>query len=126
MPNSTPFIWHEINTPDTTECKEFYTKCFGWETSEMDMGEQGVYTMFAMPGSKPFGGIVQMSGEQWKDVPAHWAVYLGVDDIQEEIKKVQLAGGKVIVPPFEIPDVGLTSLIQDPQGASIYLIQGNE
>lgn len=123
MSEKTPFAWHELNTPDSTATKEFYTNCFGWETSEMDMGEHGTYTMFAMAGSKPFGGIVEMKDEQLKDVPAHWAVYIGVEDIQESVKNVQLAGGKVIVPPFEIPNVGITSLVQDPQGASFYLFQ---
>ena len=123
MSKETPFVWHEINTPDATAAKEFYARCFGWETSEMDMGGDGKYTMFNKPGEEPFGGIVEMKGDQLKDIPAHWAVYIGVEDIQEMVKNVQLAGGKVIVPPFEKPDVGWTSLIQDPQGASFYLYQ---
>ena len=123
MPDKTPFAWHEISTPDGLSAKQFYTQCFGWTTSEMAMGKDGTYTMFSLPGEKPFGGILEMVGEQWEGVPAHWAVYVGVEDIQESVKAVQLAGGKVVVPPFEMDDVGWTALVQDPQGASLYLYQ---
>ncbi|MGY8687344.1 MAG: VOC family protein, partial [Verrucomicrobiales bacterium] len=33
------FCWNELITSDTGAAKAFYSELFGWETSEMDMGE---------------------------------------------------------------------------------------
>ena len=126
MPENTPFAWHEIHTTDPQTAKKFYIDCFGWETSEMPMGEDGVYTMFNVPGAKPFGGICELRGEAWNDIPAHWAVYVSVEDIHAKVQEVEASGGKVVIPPFEMPDVGFTALVHDPQGAPFYLFQGVE
>jgi predicted enzyme related to lactoylglutathione lyase len=45
-----------------------------------------------------------------------------VDNIDETVKKVEELGGKVIVPPMDIPEVGRFSVFADPQGAFISAI----
>ena len=39
-------------------------------------------------------------------------------------KKVEAHGGKVLGEPSDIPTVGRTALVQDPQGARFYLFKG--
>jgi predicted enzyme related to lactoylglutathione lyase len=38
-------------------------------------------------------------------------------------KKTGEAGGKVIMPPFDVPTVGRIAVLQDPQGAALGVIQ---
>lgn len=118
----TPFIWHEIYTPDVEATKSFYGKVLGWTTSEMDMGDFK-YTMFAA-GGEPFAGSIQMEGPDWEGVPVHWSTYVAVDDVDATVAKAKDAGGKLLHGPMDVPNVGRMALIQDPQGATIWFFKG--
>ena len=104
------FIWHEINTSDPGGAKSFYSDLIGWKTHEMDMGPAGKYTMFQNGGSD-IGGITPADGQ-----PAHWLMYIGVDDVDVAVKKAEALGGKVAVPAMDIP-VGRFAVLTDPAGA---------
>ena len=51
-----------------------------------------------------------------------WAGYLEVDDVEESIQAVEQSGGRVLMGPTDVPDVGRLAYVADPQGASFYLI----
>ena len=55
--------------------------------------------------------------------PPHWMGQVTVDDVDEVAKKVGELGGRVLVPPTDIPDVGRFCTFQDPHGAVISAIQ---
>ena len=114
--------WHECNTKDSGAATKFYCELFGWTTSECDMGGQ-MYTMLHRDG-EPFGGVMQMTAE-WGDAPPHWMTYVAVDDVDASAKKAEELGGKICVPPTDIP-VGRFSVITDPTGATISLYKGAE
>jgi hypothetical protein len=46
----------------------------------------------------------------------------GVDDVDAIAAKVTELGGRVLVPPMDIPTVGRFATFQDPQGAVISAI----
>jgi predicted enzyme related to lactoylglutathione lyase len=48
--------------------------------------------------------------------------YVAVDDVDDSARRVGELGGKVVVPPVDIPNVGRFCVISDPTGASISLI----
>lgn len=50
-------------------------------------------------------------------VPNHWQVYFAVDDADGAASKVSAEGGQVIAEPFDIPSVGRSAVLGDPQGA---------
>src|SRR5262249_58782052 len=54
---------------------------------------------------------------------AHWISYLSVEDVDNAAKAAAANGGKVIEEPHEIPGVGRTARIRDPQGAELYLFR---
>ena len=62
-----------------------------------------------------------MAGPQFEGVPSHWMVYFDVADCDATTQKAQESGGKVMVPPTEIP-VGKFACLQDPQGGSFAVI----
>jgi predicted enzyme related to lactoylglutathione lyase len=46
-----------------------------------------------------------------------------VDDIQEALKKIEAAGGKVLGEPFELPGVGLFASFIDTEGNLVSINQ---
>lgn len=120
--NGRAFAWHEANVPDAAKAVKFYTEVVGWTTQSMPMGgDMGEYTMFCAEGT-PVCGLMPTVGDM-ANVPPHWSVYIRVDDVDSAVSKAQAAGGKVVVPAFEVPTVGRMSLLQDDQGAHFWVFK---
>jgi predicted enzyme related to lactoylglutathione lyase len=113
------FSWFELMTTDIPAAKDFYAKLFGWTTEDMPM-EGGTYTVVKLK-DKGVGGIMGMPPDA-KGMPPMWGVYVTVDNVDATAKKALEMGGKVIMAPKDIPDVGRFCVIQDPQGATIAVI----
>ena len=113
------FSWFELMTPDVEGAKKFYTQLFGWETEDMPM-ENMSYTITKI-GDEGVGGIMPMPPEA-EGTPSHWGVYVTVADIDATAKRAEELGGRIHLPPTDIPGVGRFCLIQDPQGALISAI----
>ena len=112
--------WNELMTRDTAKAKDFYKGLVGWDFMPMDMG--GIEYNMIKNNDKDAGGMMAMDGPQFEGVPAHWLVYFAVEDCDATSAKAAETGGKVMVPPTEIP-VGKFSVLSDPQGGSFCLIQ---
>lgn len=113
------FSWCELMTGDVEAAKEFYSKLFGWELKDADMPGM-TYTLINV-GGKGIGGIMAMP-EKAGPMPPSWGAYVTVDDVDAVAGNAVELGGKVLVPPTEIPGVGRFCVIQDPQGAYINAI----
>ncbi len=74
---------------------------------------------------KDTGGMMKMDGDHFEGVPPHWLVYIAVEDCEKASAKALSTGGKVLVATTEIA-VGSFSVISDPQGAVLGLIQLKE
>jgi hypothetical protein len=57
-----------------------------------------------------------------KGMPPVWGTYVTVDDVDQTAKTAEKLGGKILMPPTDIPTVGRFCVIQDPQGAVISAI----
>jgi predicted enzyme related to lactoylglutathione lyase len=117
------FSWYELMTTDVGKAVAFYQKLFGWSTEEMAM-EGMSYTVVKI-GGEGVGGIMATPSEA-KGMPPTWGVYVTVDDVDATVKMTGELGGKVLLPPRDIPGVGRFSVIQDPQGAVISVITYRE
>lgn len=115
------FSWNELATTDVAKAGEFYTKLLGWTTREIDMGDGNKYTVFSS-GKDDVGGMMAM-GHDGGDIPPHWMNYITVDDVDACAAKVEGLGGKVCVPPTDIPQIGRFCVVTDPTGANISLIK---
>jgi predicted enzyme related to lactoylglutathione lyase len=113
------FSWFELMTTDVDVAKKFYTNPFGWNTEDMTMGDMN-YTVVKV-GEESLGGIMS-TPPQAEGTPPNWGVYVTVDDVDATARKAEELGGKVLVPPTDIPNVGRFSMLQDPQGAVISAI----
>jgi predicted enzyme related to lactoylglutathione lyase len=113
------FSWNELLTTDPEGAKKFYTQLFGWTTQDMPMGDFN-YTI--VKADIEVGGIMPIP-EKAKGMPPAWGPYVTVDNVDETVAQAEKLGGKICVPPTDIPDVGRFAVIQDPQGAAISVIR---
>jgi hypothetical protein len=56
-------------------------------------------------------------------VPPHWMIYFTVDDCDGDAQRARNLGGKVVVPPMDIANVGRFSVLSDPAGAAFAIIK---
>jgi len=108
------FSWFELMTTDVESAKKFYTEIFGWQTEDMPM-ENMTYTV-AKIGDEGVGGMMLLPPEA-EGAPPHWGVYVTVDDVDATAARAEELGGKIHMPPTDIPNVGRFCVLQDPQGA---------
>ncbi|MCZ7392508.1 MAG: VOC family protein [Candidatus Methanoperedens sp.] len=117
-------VHFHIPVDDMTRAKKFYKNIFGWEINETEWGmdfqlatttptdEEG------MP--KEPGGI---NGALYKRESPEQApsVVINVPSIDDYLKKIEKAGGKVIVQKMPVGDFGLYAQIEDTEGNVIGL-----
>jgi len=111
--------WHELSAGDLDSAWAFYSGLFGWtKDSDRDMGEMGVYRMFAA-GGEAIGGMMDKPPE----VPQPgWLYYFNVEAIAAAMARVTAAGGQVLNGPMEVPGPMWTLQCLDPQGAAFALV----
>ena len=114
------FIWNELDTTDQKESGAFFSKLLGWTLKEVDAGEFGIYTIFQKDGQDVAGMMNPTPGSPAKQ--SCWQTYIAVDDVDKCAKQTMKLGGKVLVPPHEVPDFGRVCLISDPTGATVPLV----
>jgi hypothetical protein len=104
MTDQSPFIWHELVTPDQEISGAFFSKLLGWNLTQVDAGEFGTYTLFQKEG-QDIAGMMNPT----PDTPgegSYWHSYIAVEDIDTCAKQTTELGGAVLVPPHDVPDVG--------------------
>jgi predicted enzyme related to lactoylglutathione lyase len=112
------FCWNELLTSDEAGATKFYSAVFGWQTAAFPAADVK-YTIWKQQG-KGLGGLMKRPMEA---IPPRWLSYVTVADVDSTAKKAGDAGGKVMMPPFDVPTVGRIAVIQDPQGAALGVIQ---
>ena len=109
------FSWNELVTTDVEGASRFYTSLFGWNTTPF--GPE--YTLFNKDGENA-GGMLKAPQP---GMPAQWVAYVTVEDVDAAAAKATELGGRVMAPPFDVPEVGRIAVVQDPQGAAIGLFK---
>lgn len=103
-----PVIHFEIPADDSERARRFYESAFRWQTTPLgaDMGDFvlacTIETNEATRIPKKPGAI---NGGFYRRTEPHQAIQFTilVEDIQQAMKKVERAGGKVLGEPFELP-----------------------
>lgn len=105
----------EIGAMHERQLLEFYQQMFDWNIDTTNPE----YAMVAAADGGIGGGIMQMHG----GVPPYVTIYVSVDDLAASLAKAEGLGGKTIVPPTPIPNVGAFAMFQDPEGHVIGLLK---
>lgn len=112
--------WFEEVTADPARAAKFYEALFGWTTSGVPM-PFGEYTL-CKRGEGLVAGIMP-SLEEMGNPPPHWATYFTVRDADETAREAERLGGRVVVPPCDIEDVGRFAGLASPQGVMFYVMK---
>ena len=115
-------VHFEIPADDTARAKEFYASIFDWQLTDMDMGGGNMYTtLMTVPVDEQSriptepgainGGLMKRTN----DTPAP-VVTIGVDAIDDTLKKIEAGGGSTVQPRTEIPGMGAFAYFKDSEG----------
>ena len=117
-----PVVHWEIGGPDLEALEVFYRKLFGWDPFGFDAdyrvvepahgGETGTETGMG-------GGLMRCR----EGMPPYVTIYVSVDDLQATLDEVERLGGKAVVPPTPIPNVGAFAMFSDPAGNVLGLLR---
>jgi uncharacterized protein len=112
-------IHFEIPSADLATSRKFYEYVFGWKFTRYD-GRTEYWLVNTGPTDTP--GINGGLGGVANDFKATVNT-VGVDNMEESIKKVESNGGQVVYPVSEIPGMGRLAYIREPGGAVVGLFQ---
>ena len=125
IPNHGTICWRELTTQNVDKAKEFYQELLGWNLARSKVSPEMDYTEIHID-DKAVGGMMQINeqwGAGWEKIPAHWMTYIAVTNCDETVENIKTNGGGVCVPPFDAPNVGRMSVVNDPSGATFSVIQ---
>jgi predicted enzyme related to lactoylglutathione lyase len=105
MPNTITYF--EIAGPDSEKLAAFYANVFGWRTAPHRFPHY--FSVGADDGAGLAGGFRQ-------EAQPERVLYVQVEDLQVALDKVVSGGGKVLIPPTNVPGVIHFALFEDPQG----------
>ncbi|MGY0023469.1 VOC family protein [Streptomyces sp. cg35] len=116
------FCWFELLTRDAAGAVDFYQSVLGWGANACPAEDGLRYTEWTVA-DEAFGGMVDMStGHFPPEIPAHWNLYVAVDDPDAVAARCQELGGRVLVEPTTI-EPGRFAVLADPQGAAFSVMR---
>jgi predicted enzyme related to lactoylglutathione lyase len=124
-----PVVHFEMPAENMQRIADFYSKVFGWQTQMMgeEMGNYVVVTTSEaddngrpkMPGTINGGFYPKYEGKP----PYCPSFVIAVDDINETLRKIREANGKVLGEPVEIPGVGTYISFIDTEGNRLSILK---
>ncbi|MBN1617082.1 MAG: VOC family protein [Spirochaetales bacterium] len=129
MEKMNPVVHFEMPYENGERLVKFYTEAFGWRMQKLGK-EMGDYVTAATTETdennmiKKPGAINGGFFPKKPDEPAqHPSVVIAVDNIQEAMKEVIDAGGKILGGPVEIPGIGQYVSFIDTEGNHVSLLE---
>lgn len=107
-----PVMHFELWSKTPAKVGAFYRDAFGWCIEPMPFENYHLARTGSDLGIS--GGI--MTPPQPEPWPGNMSFYIAVDDLAAARKKVQDAGGRVLLEEQEVPGMGSFSLFSDPDG----------
>ena len=116
-------IWYELMTTDPDAASGFYSQVVqGWSFGERMAGDQD-YRMIERSDGGFAGGVFGLKGEQLDHgAKPIWMGYVGVDDVDATVARIEAKGGKALMPAFDIAQ-GRIAMVADPQGNPFYIMK---
>jgi predicted enzyme related to lactoylglutathione lyase len=111
-------VWNELSTPDIDGATSFYGGLFGWTVEEAPNTPEPYFGI--KNGDANNGGIRE---HNQPNTPPHWLVYLGCEDIDSTLAKLDELGGSKMMGPMDI-QIAKIAIVLDPQGAAFGLYAG--
>jgi hypothetical protein len=104
------FCFAELNTPDVELAKRFYRELLGWSAVDVPSAA-GEYSLFQRHG-KDVAGLRRVPHG-----PHRWVSHVLVESASRTAARAQALGATAIMPPFDVPGIARTCVLEDPEGA---------
>lgn len=116
-------IHFELSMDDPERAIKFYSDVFGWESSKWE-GPMDYWLVSTGPKDRPgIDGALMLRSETDDSLKKCARITIGVDSVDETIKKIENGGGKILMPKTVIPGIGYTASFEDSEGNIVSLIQ---
>ena len=112
-------MWFEIPYDNSARAQKFYSETFGWQINQLpDMDYHMALTTDSDPQTMQPKNPGAINGGMLKKDPTgeNPILVIGVDSVDEHIKKVEDAGGKTIMPKMSIGQFGFYARVADTEG----------
>jgi uncharacterized protein len=116
--------WVDTSQPDPEAAVDFYRGLFGWEFEDvMPPESEGKYFMARLRGDDvaAVGSIPEAAPPM-----AMWNTYIWVDSADDAASRVRVAGGGVLMEPFDVMDAGRMAVVTDREGAAFCVWQAKQ
>ncbi|MFE0375260.1 VOC family protein [Streptomyces inhibens] len=111
--------WVELGTSDVDAAKVYYRQVFGWRAETDPRAEAGGYTMLYL-GDAPVAALTPLYAP---GQPTAWTVSFATRDADALAAAVTEAGGRQLMAPMDVFDLGRFAVLADPEGAVFSLWQ---
>jgi uncharacterized protein len=115
--------WADLSTPDPARAQQFYSSLFGWELMKDPKDPSGY---IHIKNGEHFIGGIPPAEHRNPNSPPHWLLYFQAADAEAATGKAAQLGGKVLMPPRKMENVGTWSIVADPQGAVFALFKSGK
>jgi len=113
-----PVAFFEVTSPDHQRLQRFYADLFDWQV-QVDPELGGYALVDTGAGDGAIGGGI---GPTETEGDAGVRIYVGVDDLDSYLNRVEELGGTRLVPPTDLPGgYGRFAMISDPDGNPVGL-----
>jgi len=117
-----PFVYWELASHDAVKSVAFFEKAFGWKFAYDEKT-----TIFELPIPKEDnrftgGGIFTLRKAKLPFV----TLYIEVEDVDKKAKEIEVLGGFLVIPPFDIAKDTRICLFNEPSGVTFALIQARK
>lgn len=118
-PSQGKFAWFNLATSDAAGAKKFYGAVFGWQFSADPDGRKFILIQHD---GRDLGALV-LPPDAAKAKGTRWISLIAVTDAAATARKVEAAGGKVLMAPTVVAGYGTHALFRDADGALFGVLQ---
>lgn len=112
------FHWNELRTRNAEAVKAFYRDTVGWSFEASQTPDGSTYWVASMNGT-PVAGLFSIDQPRFAQMHESWIPFLAVDDVDARVADAEKAGAKLMMPIFDVPQVGRIAMLMEPGGAGI-------
>ena len=111
---ATEVIHVEVTGNDAPALQRFYAEVFGWDIDTNNPGGYGMH--------RGGNGVTSGIGAAGNGQPAGVTFYVDADDAEATLRRVEAAGGKILMPLTEVAPETTIALFADPEGHVVGLM----
>jgi predicted enzyme related to lactoylglutathione lyase len=112
--------WVDLTVPNAEPVRDFYASVTGWRPERVPMHGYDDFNMLPPDGDAPAAGICHARGGN-AALPAAWLIYITVEDVDVSAGLCKDQGGRLVIEPRNMGEMGRFCVIEDPAGAVVAL-----